>query len=482
MLRVVVISALVAAAIAAPTWTSQLAQATEEKAELSSLATSYGFECKHNERPYSILMDSTVPEDTYHNLTTEGLNYTNFGTTSSRACQNHCLHNSLCKAYWWQQQSGSDPQSYDYLHRQTGECYTTDNFTAPYEHNATSYARHQWTSDGAGEGLSEWCYVEEHEWDGATTHSTTEFDGIYQENCHCTACHFEYKDSGHLKMNDITSCAQECSETEDCQTVLHDHHKRKCFFYKMVNNSHNTPVPDLAKSSTYNEHETVRNEFSCWYKCPKSGCPEGTVTVAPTTPTPSAEPTLAPAVVVTEAPEQTTNLDKWDSSTKGSTISLSNGDRTMTTTTSNAHTWNSVYGTFEVSGSGKHTWTVNITRLDNGTPNYWELGIGVANTTTSGNSVFFAPFTSGVAYIQETGGVTSVNSVSDGSISYGAAYYLGDLISIEIDFDSNPKTITAYKNGISQGVMSNDVEGTYRLACMAGDELDSVEIVGYTSS
>merc|ERR1711998_417543 len=100
---------------------------------------------------------------------------------------------------------------------------------------------------------------------------------------------------------------------------------------------------------TYNSHTDVhnthRNEFTCWYKC--------------------------------------------DSSTMGSTISLSNGDRTMTTTTSNAHTWNSVYGTFEVSDSGKHTWTVNITRLDNGTPNYWELGIGVANTTSRGNTVFF---------------------------------------------------------------------------------------------
>merc|ERR1711998_366011 len=118
---------------------------------------------------------------------------------------------------------------------------------------------------------------------------------------------------------------------------------------------------------------------------------------------------------------------------------------------------------------GKHAWTVNLTSLDNGTPNYWELGIGVANTTSRGNTVFFCCVNEGVAYIQETGGVTSPTSVSDGSISYGAPYYAGDLIKIEIDFGSDPKTITGYKNGVSQGVMSTDVVGTYRLAVVAGD-------------
>jgi hypothetical protein len=526
MLRVVVISALIAVAIAAPTWTGQLAAATEQLAETTSLAErhTYGVECHKDEMPISFVSHSMPQAKDFNSsdYTWAGFGYTTpFNTTlvtheqCKRGCLDHNQSQSSCKAYWWQQRLEHDSHNVSWLHRHEGLCYTTTQFEPPYEntttfhhvynstdpegniifHSATEedYLRVTWGSseaDDAERGApvlhgSLWCYITENPWDDEEKHSTEAFDGKYQENCHCTACHFEYKDSAHEEKKDITSCAQECSGDSECQTVLHDSHKKKCFYYKRWENSHGTMVPDLGKNSTYNNHTDVhnthRNEFTCWYKCDKDSAECNSTTVAPTTLTPVLT-TPAPATLVTPAPVQTTNLDKWDSSTKGSTISLSNGDRTMTTTTSNAHTWNSVYGTFTVSGSGKHTWIVNITTLDNGTPNYWELGIGVANTTTMGNSVFFAPFTSGVAYIQETGGVTSANSVSDGSVDYGEPYYLGDLISIEIDFDSDPKTITAYKNGISQGVMSNDVEGTYRLACMAGDELDSVEIVGYTSS
>merc|ERR1711988_601039 len=112
MLRVVVISALIAVAIAAPTWTSQLAQATEEKAELTSLAerSSYGVECHKGEMPISFTAHS-MPQGTdltSMNYTWDSFNYTNHSTLMSvedckRECLKHENEESSCKAYWWQQ-------------------------------------------------------------------------------------------------------------------------------------------------------------------------------------------------------------------------------------------------------------------------------------------------------------------------------------------------------------------------------------------
>ena len=40
-------------------------------------------------------------------------------------------------------------------------------------------------------------------------------------------------------------------------------------------------------------------------------------------------------------------------------------------------------------------------------------------------------------------------------VSYGATFTYGDIIGVAIDLDSGTKTLTFYKNGVSQGVAFN---------------------------
>merc|ERR1711871_1267708 len=101
-----------------------------------------------------------------------------------------------------------------------------------------------------------------HSWTYAPTEDYVR--GTYVHNCHCTACRFEIRDSGHEYKPDITSCAHECASDIHCQTVLHDAHKSKCFWYNNTN-SRGTEMPVLKQSSTYNVLSSG-NEFTCWYK------------------------------------------------------------------------------------------------------------------------------------------------------------------------------------------------------------------------
>jgi len=486
-LRVAVLAALIAVSVAAPTWTKALAK-TADKAETGMLATmemlpsSYGFEC-HTERFPANFTQQSSPQSSHYvvEVTQANLALQSLGVMSIAQCEDDCLHQTNCKAYWWKQHVSPDEplDPYDLHWKLKGDCHISTNFTAPAEDlDAKTYTRYEWNPDPH----SHFCWVIQHDWSNANTYSTSSFTGVYQENCHCTACHFEYEDSQHTRRRDITECAQKCSEDDKCQTTLHDHKKQKCFYYSTLN-AQNTHVPALKQEGTYNRHSSERTEFTCWYKCDtQNGCTTEAPTFAPSTATPTGEPTDTPTSqqLMSVAPTQAlSTLDKFDSgSSKGSTIQLSNNDRTATTSTTQGHTWNSVYGV-QTWSSGKHSWTINVTKLDNGTPNYWELAIGVANTTNWGNSVFIIQG-QGYCYIQETGGASSPTSVTDGSVNFGAAYYVGDLIKIEVDFDSTPKTIKAWKNDDLQGTMASgdsEVVGTYRLAVMAGDSLDSVEIL-----
>jgi len=147
----------------------------------------------------------------------------------------------------------------------------------------------------------------------------------------------------------------------------------------------------------------------------------------------------------------------------------------VATSINSFHSWNSVYGV-ETIQSGTKSWVLNVTSLHDHTANYWEMVIGVASTTSRGESVFVAN-QEGVGYIQENGDKTNVGSSPDHQ-SYGNAYALGDLITVDLDVDS--RTVTFKRNGVSEGqAFSNIASGaTWRLAVMLGDNSDSVQIVG----
>ena len=81
------------------------------------------------------------------------------------------------------------------------------------------------------------------------------------------------------------------------------------------------------------------------------------------------------------------------------------------------------------------------------------MALGVVTSNSNGDSFAFNP--GGFAYIAQTGNKYSYGSNCLGgggqsSNSYGLSYGLGDVIKIE--FDTNNKTITFYKNNVSQGV------------------------------
>jgi hypothetical protein len=301
--------------------------------------------------------------------------------------------------------------------------------------------------------------------------------GTYVNDCHCTACHFEIKDSGHEYKPDISSCAHECAWDPECQTVLHDSIKSKCFWYSTVN-AQNTPVPVLHQSSAYNSLTTSGgSEFTCWYKTEEYDEPTNPPTLAPTAVPAVATlaPTQYPITTVSPTTQQSV-ADQFDSSTKGSSISLSNNNR-IATSTNNAHSWNSVYGV-NTHTSGSVVWYVNVTKLHDHTANYWEMVIGVAHTTTRGANVFINS-QEGVGYIQENGDKTQSGSSPDHT-SYGSSYAVGDVIGVHLNIDA--QTLSFSKNGISEGTAytSGDIVSgkTWRLAVMVGDEDDEVEIVG----
>jgi hypothetical protein len=259
--------------------------------------------------------------------------------------------------------------------------------------------------------------------------------------------------------------------------VLHDSIKSKCFWYSTVN-AQNTPVPVLHQSSAYNSLTTSGgSEFTCWYKTEEYDEPTNPPTLAPTAVPAVATlaPTQYPITTVSPTTQQSV-ADQFDSSTKGSSISLSNNNR-IATSTNNAHSWNSVYGV-NTHTSGSVVWYVNVTKLHDHTANYWEMVIGVAHTTTRGANVFINS-QEGVGYIQENGDKTQSGSSPDHT-SYGSSYTVGDVIGVHLNIDA--QTLSFSKNGITEGTAytSGDIVSgkTWRLAVMVGDEDDEVEIVG----
>ena len=146
--------------------------------------------------------------------------------------------------------------------------------------------------------------------------------------------------------------------------------------------------------------------------------------------------------------------DTWDSSTKATCITLSNGN--LTSLESNCgNFWNSVYGSTGVS-SGINEWEITINAYNNVNDNVYDVMVGVATSRDNPNK-HFQNGSVGYGYILQNGWIWH-NSFSD----YGASYGVGDVIKISLNSDTNQ--LTFYKNGVSQGVAYTVSEGTYYLA------------------
>ena len=105
--------------------------------------------------------------------------------------------------------------------------------------------------------------------------------------------------------------------------------------------------------------------------------------------------------------------------------------------------WNASRGTVGIS-SGKWYWEVNPTAIANSV-----LAISIATYKSSLAELAGQSSSYGVTYYPD--GRLYKDSSSDGS--YGAAYAVGDIISIALDMGTG--TVTFYKNNVSQGVASS---------------------------
>ena len=142
-----------------------------------------------------------------------------------------------------------------------------------------------------------------------------------------------------------------------------------------------------------------------------------------------------------------------DLSTIGSGIILSNDNKTITSNQSQGSgcPWRSVYLSPTISlNTGVKSYTVTVDSYQDQAGNSFDMALGVVTSNSKGDSFAFNP--GGFAYIAQTGNKYSNGNCIGGSPSnsYGLSYGLGDVIKVE--FDTNNKTITFYKNNVSQGV------------------------------
>ena len=128
----------------------------------------------------------------------------------------------------------------------------------------------------------------------------------------------------------------------------------------------------------------------------------------------------------------------WNPLDKGSAVTLSNGNLTMSATTGFNN--GNVRATKGVS-SGKWYWEIKAI-----SGAYFMIGIGNINASLvagdwSGNNTRLY-YSSGTKY--------------PGALAYGATYTTNDVIGVALNMDTG--TLTFYKNGVSQGVAFTDVK------------------------
>ena len=148
-----------------------------------------------------------------------------------------------------------------------------------------------------------------------------------------------------------------------------------------------------------------------------------------------------------------------DLSTIGSGIILSNDNKTITSNQSSANPgcpWRSVYLSPTISlNTGVKSYTVTVDSYQDHPSNGFDMALGVTTSNSGGDEfAFHSKYNGGVgafAYIAQTGKVYGYgNCKGTNEVSYGLSYGQGDVIKVE--FDTNNKTITFYKNNVSQGV------------------------------
>ena len=144
-----------------------------------------------------------------------------------------------------------------------------------------------------------------------------------------------------------------------------------------------------------------------------------------------------------------------DLSTIGSGIILSNDNKTITSNQSvggSGCPWRSVYLSPIISlNTGVKSYTVTVDSYQDQAGNSFDMALGVVTSNSQGGTFAFNP--GGFAYLAQTGNKYSYNGclgVGSSTVSYGLSYGQGDVIKVE--FDTNNKTITFYKNNVSQGV------------------------------
>ena len=123
---------------------------------------------------------------------------------------------------------------------------------------------------------------------------------------------------------------------------------------------------------------------------------------------------------------------------------------TGNTISSNTNAWKSVRGTIGKS-SGKWYWEVKNETTSN---KYWVRGIGKSTATLTDR---VGIDTNGNAWYND--GSSSLRYTGNSPVNYGGLSLSGDIIGYALDMDAG--TLTAYKNGVSQGVMYSGLSGTY---------------------
>lgn len=120
------------------------------------------------------------------------------------------------------------------------------------------------------------------------------------------------------------------------------------------------------------------------------------------------------------------------------------------TISSSTNLWKSVRGTIGKS-SGKWYWEVKNSTTSN---SYWVRGIGKSTATLTDRVGIDE---NGFAWYND--GSSSLRYTGNSPVNYGSLANSGDIIGFALDMDAG--TLTAYKNGVSQGIMYSGLVGTY---------------------
>lgn len=139
------------------------------------------------------------------------------------------------------------------------------------------------------------------------------------------------------------------------------------------------------------------------------------------------------------------NYAEWNDAKRHQTITLSNGN--LTAIGSSDQTTNGAVLATIGKSSGKWYWEITVSisigqaHGASTTGEALDAGVGFANL--SGKRVYYSQ--TGNAYLPDT--------------AYGASYGAGDRLGFALDMDAG--TLTAYRNGVSQGVLVSGLSGVF---------------------